>query len=85
LTGWQNAYWDTDFGGTLDATMSPSNTCDQNNDGAMNVVDVQLVVNQALGVTPCTTGDLQQNSRCDVLDVQRAVNAVLTGVCNVGP
>ena len=55
--------------------------CDVNADGSINVIDVQLGVNQALGVTPSCTADLNQDGHCDVIDVQRLVNAALGGQC----
>jgi hypothetical protein len=61
------------------------NACNLNGDGAVNVVDVQLAINQALGTAPCTTADLQHNGQCNVIDVQRVVNAALGGNCVTGP
>ena len=61
------------------------NACNLNGDGAVNVVDVQLAVNQALAIVPCTTADLQHNGQCNVVDVQRVVNAALGGNCVTGP
>lgn len=58
--------------------------CDLNSDGVVNVVDVQLVVDQALGILACTNGDLDGSGRCDVANVQRVVNAALGGICRVG-
>ncbi len=58
-------------------TCSP---CDVNCDGVTNVVDVQLEVNMALGVAPCT-GDINKDGICNVIDVQRVVNAALGGAC----
>jgi hypothetical protein len=55
--------------------------CDLNADGSTNIVDVQLCVNQATAITPCTTGDITKDSICNVVDVQRAVNAALGGAC----
>ena len=60
-------------------------SCDINADGTVNVVDVQLTINQVLGLIPCTTGDLQHNGQCNVIDVQRVVNAALGAQCVVGP
>ena len=56
-------------------------TCDVNHDGAVNIVDIQLEINQALGRAPCTS-DLDSNGTCDVVDVQRVITAALTGQCN---
>jgi hypothetical protein len=47
-------------------------------------LDVRTAINQALGILPCTTADLQQNGRCDVVDVQRVINASLGGACRIG-
>jgi len=61
-----------------------SSACDLNSDGAVNVVDVQLEINQALGVLPCTNGSLDGSGHCNVTDVQRVVNAALGGICRMG-
>jgi hypothetical protein len=51
--------------------------CDVNGDGAINVADVQLEVNMALGISPCTNA----SGTCTVVSVQRVVNAALGGAC----
>jgi hypothetical protein len=51
-------------------------TCDINGDGAVNVVDVQLIVNEALGVTPAVN-DLNHDGVVNVADVQIVINAAL--------
>ncbi len=58
--------------------------CDLNNDGTVNVVDVQLMVSQALGTSACANR-LDGGATCDVIDVQRVVNAALGGACRQGP
>jgi len=58
--------------------------CDLNSDGIVNVLDVQLMVSQALGTAACTNR-LDGGSTCDVIDVQRVVNAALGGACRQGP
>jgi len=65
------------------SSVTPS--CDLDANGALNVVDVQLAINQALGLISCTTADLQQNGQCNVIDVQRVINAALGGSCVIGP
>ena len=61
---------------------SPPNRCDlDSSGGATNVQDVQQCVNQAIGVSTCTNGDVNSSSTCDVLDVQRVVNGALGGPC----
>lgn len=62
-------------------TVSP---CDLNTDGVVNVLDVQLMVSQAIGTTSCTNR-LDGAATCDVIDVQRVVNAALGGACRQGP
>ncbi|MCC6952747.1 MAG: PQQ-dependent sugar dehydrogenase [Deltaproteobacteria bacterium] len=54
--------------------------CDLDSSGLVTVVDVQLSINQALGVIPCT-GDINSDGQCNVVDVQRIVNTVLGGAC----
>jgi len=55
--------------------------CDVNGDGVVNVLDVQLVVNQILGVlTP--TSDINGDGVVNVVDLQLVVNAVLGLGCN---
>jgi hypothetical protein len=51
--------------------------CDVNGDGMTNVADVQLEVNMALGIGPCTN----PSGACTVASVQRVVNAALGGQC----
>jgi hypothetical protein len=58
----------------------PSNACDVNGDSAVNVVDVQQEVNQALGIASCKA-DINKDGQCTVVDVQRVVNAALGGQC----
>ena len=43
---------------------SPSR-CDLNGDGAVNILDVQLAINQALGGSPCGSADLDRNGVCN--------------------
>ena len=70
----------------LDAAMGASTglTCDLNQDGVFNVLDVQLMANQVLGLTACTN-DLDGSGSCTIIDVQRVVNAALGGSCLLGP
>lgn len=68
----------------IGTTGASAPNCNVNGDGATNVVDVQLAVNQALGLAPCTS-DVKQDGACNVLDVQRIANAALGGACVVGP
>jgi len=60
--------------GSTPLTFSP---CDVNKDSVINVADVQLEVNLALGVSPCTNS----SGTCTVVSVQRVFNAALGGAC----
>jgi len=53
-----------------------------NGDGTVNVADVQIAVNEALGLSPCTM-NLDGTGTCDVADVQRVIAAALGGTCVV--
>jgi len=64
--------------------VSTVSSCDLNSDGVVNVLDVQLMVSQAIGSAPCTA-KLDGGATCDVIDVQRVVNAALGGACRLGP
>jgi WD40 repeat protein len=55
----------------------PSRPTDVNNDGAINAVDVQLVINGALGIPVAFDTDVNGDSRTDAIDVQRVINAAL--------
>lgn len=68
----------------LPQTLWSASFCDLNSDGRVDVVDVQLGLNQALGVSSCTNADLSQDGQCDIVDVQRLVNAALGQECLVG-
>jgi len=59
-------------------TLSP---CDINKDGVVNIADVQLMVDEALGTSACTT-NLDGSGTCDIADVQRVITAALGGACN---
>jgi hypothetical protein len=60
------------------STPPPSlSPCDVNGDGVTNVADVQLEVNMALGISPCSN----PSGTCTVASVQRVVNAALGGTC----
>lgn len=57
--------------------------CDLNGDGAVNVVDVQLATNMALGLGECTAS-ITGEGVCNIAVVQRVVNAALGGSCATG-
>ena len=71
-------------GATAPPPPTSVSACDVNKDGVVNAQDVQLSINQGLGISACTA-DLDGNGKCDVIDVQRIVNASLGAACKVGP
>lgn len=54
--------------------------CDLNGDGSSNVVDVQLEINQALGVA-ASANDLNRDGSVNLADVQLVLNAALSLGC----
>jgi hypothetical protein len=61
----------------------PANPCDLNSDGVVNVADITLAVNMALGASTCTA-NVEGPGVCDVVVVQRVTNAALGGTCVTG-
>jgi hypothetical protein len=54
--------------------------CDVNGDGVANVLDVQILINEALGVQQALN-DLSGDGVVNVLDVQLEINAALGKGC----
>jgi hypothetical protein len=79
--------WAINPRGASSITPPPSSVsaCDLNGDGQINAADVQIAINQALGVVACTNADLVGNGQCNVVDVQRVINASMGAACKVGP
>jgi hypothetical protein len=77
----QTYRWSFDYvkwrGGTSTPPPPTSSPCDVNGDSVTNVADVQLEVNMALGIIPCSN----PSGTCTVVSVQRVVNAALGGTC----
>lgn len=61
------------------ATATPQASTDVNGDGSTTIVDVQLAINQSLGLASCSSADVNADGRCNVTDVQKIVNAALGG------
>jgi hypothetical protein len=60
-------------------------SCDLNQDGRVNVLDVQISVNAAVGIIPCLSQyQLDQSGACTVVDVQRVVTASEGASCKIG-
>ena len=58
--------------------------CDPDNDGVVNVADVQRAINMDLGTLACTL-DVEGTGVCDIAVVQRLINAALGLSCVTGP
>ncbi len=56
--------------------------CDINSDGTANVSDVQLIINEALGVIPAVH-DLNHDGSVNVSEVQKVINAALGLGCTL--
>ena len=61
-----------------------TSNCDLNTDGFTNVVDVQLLINEALGITQ-GQHDLNRDGLINVADVQAEINAALGLGCLADP
>jgi hypothetical protein len=59
------------------------NACDLNQDGQVNIVDVQLATNMALGLVPCTA-TVYAAGVCNLVVVQRVTNTALGAACVTG-
>jgi hypothetical protein len=69
----------------VNANSGQAATCDLNDDGVINVLDVQLEIDGALGLRACGAGDLNGDGVCNATDVQRVQQAALGLGCQVGP
>jgi hypothetical protein len=66
---------------SISRSSAPANSCDLNSDGVVDGADVQVAINQALGVTPCRFSS--PSGVCNVVDVQLILVAALGQGCNV--
>jgi hypothetical protein len=74
-----------DSGMQVIANTGQAGSCDLNDSGAVDIVDIQIAINQALGLTTCSTGDLDGNGVCNIVDLQRVISAALGSSCRLGP
>ena len=58
------------------AIVPRSSPCDTNGDGAINIADVEVAINQALGTAACP-------NTCGIVRVQAVITAVLSGACSL--
>ena len=57
--------------------------CDLNKDGTIDILDMQLAVNMALGMAPCTANIISAGV-CHIVMVERVNQAAATGSCITG-
>src|ERR1035437_5983333 len=57
--------------------------CDVNANGTTDVDDVRIAFDQVLGLSPCTTGDVDDDGKCTLTDIDIVINAILSGTCSV--
>jgi len=69
----------------VNANTGQAATCDLNDDGVVNSLDVQIAANSAIGLGSCVLGDLNGDGVCNAVDLQRVINASLGSACLVGP
>ena len=69
--------------GTAAISVGNVRTCDVSNQGSPNVVDVQSMINEALG-TAMPANDLNSDGAVNVADIQMVIGAVLNYGCNAG-
>ena len=59
-----------------------TNSCDVNADGAVDIVDVQVAANMALGLQPCS---IAGSNVCTATQVQQIRDAALGATCPIAP
>src|SRR4051794_20265772 len=64
----------------ISPSWAQTNACDVNSDGVVDLADVQLAINMALGVTRCTA-NVYGAAKCNAVVVQRITNVVLGSSC----
>lgn len=62
---------------TMALTPSGGGSTDVNGNGEINAVDVQLVINEALGISTGYSGDIDANGLVNAVDVQLVINGAL--------
>jgi hypothetical protein len=87
VPGTYGATWTQNISGTYCAStvsfkaagsVGALSSCDLNNDGAVNILDVNLIVSMVLGQAACSA-NINGAAVCTVVTVQRVVNAALPG------
>lgn len=62
---------------TVTITIIPVEDADVNGDGKLSAIDVQIVINEALGISLGLNCDVNQSGSVNAVDIQLVINAVL--------
>jgi hypothetical protein len=76
VTAFNNTGLESGYSNEVSATVM---LYDLNNDGWVNVIDLQLLVNAILGISNVVGADLNGDGSVNVIDLQLLVNTILSG------
>ncbi|MBZ5499715.1 MAG: fibronectin type III domain-containing protein [Acidobacteriia bacterium] len=80
VTAYNTAGLESGFSNEVSTTITAPSRCDLNLDGAVNIMDLQALINAILGVkplSPMVSGDMNGDGGTNVLDVQILVSVIL--------
>jgi hypothetical protein len=78
VTAYNTAGLESGYSNEVSTTISGTTSkCDMNADGAVNVQDMQVLINAILALQGATANDLNGDSRVDILDLQILCNVIL--------
>ena len=78
VAAYNSAGLESGYSNEVFATVSAAaSRCDMNADGAVNVLDLQVLINAILMLPGAVGNDLNADTRIDVLDLQILVNVIL--------
>jgi hypothetical protein len=81
---WNGSAWMGASGNSTAPPPTVSSACDLNADGKVDIADTKAAIDQALGIVPCGSADLQGTGQCSVVGVQRIINASQGSACRTG-
>ena len=80
VTAYNTAGLESGFSNEVSTTVAASSRCDLNLDGAVNIMDLQALINAILGIKPLpegASGDMNSDGVVNVLDLQALVSVIL--------
>jgi hypothetical protein len=78
VTAYNTSGLESPFSNEVSATIAQAPRCDINADQAVNVLDIQRLINVILGSSACPGNcDINADSRVDILDLQILANVIL--------